>query len=214
MSRYRSCSDSRFRPAARPLAVAAGTRLRSLAWEPSPRSARSSTASSTRRGRSDLGRHGRTRACGGPALLRVGGAFDGRTSRARDRAPRAASAWSASRCSIPAGDRFRPGRRRGRACRAPYALLASRAEKACAQWAGSGRSRWCIRRASRYRLMDAILDMIERQTPDHFAAQIEALLARPDAGARVARDRLPGARALRPAGRVESLSPSTRRSRP
>jgi pimeloyl-ACP methyl ester carboxylesterase len=32
------------------------------------------------------------------------------------------------------------------------------------------------------RLMDAILDMIERQTPDRFAMQIEALLARPDAG--------------------------------
>jgi pimeloyl-ACP methyl ester carboxylesterase len=32
-------------------------------------------------------------------------------------------------------------------------------------------------------LMDAILDMIERQTPDQFAMQIEALLARPDAGA-------------------------------
>jgi pimeloyl-ACP methyl ester carboxylesterase len=32
------------------------------------------------------------------------------------------------------------------------------------------------------RLMGAILDMIERQTPDRFAMQIEALLARPDAG--------------------------------
>jgi pimeloyl-ACP methyl ester carboxylesterase len=32
------------------------------------------------------------------------------------------------------------------------------------------------------RLMDAILDMIERQTPAQFAMQIEALLARPDAG--------------------------------
>ncbi len=32
-------------------------------------------------------------------------------------------------------------------------------------------------------LMEAILDMIERQTPDRFALQIEALLARPDAGA-------------------------------
>ncbi len=31
-------------------------------------------------------------------------------------------------------------------------------------------------------LLDAILDMIERQTPDQFALQIEALLARPDAG--------------------------------
>lgn len=33
------------------------------------------------------------------------------------------------------------------------------------------------------RLMQAILDMIERRTPDDFEAQIEALLARPDAGA-------------------------------
>lgn len=32
-------------------------------------------------------------------------------------------------------------------------------------------------------LMEAILDMIERQTPDRFEAQIEALVARPDAGA-------------------------------
>jgi pimeloyl-ACP methyl ester carboxylesterase len=32
-------------------------------------------------------------------------------------------------------------------------------------------------------LMDAILDMIDRQTPDQFEAQIEALVARPDAGA-------------------------------
>jgi pimeloyl-ACP methyl ester carboxylesterase len=31
-------------------------------------------------------------------------------------------------------------------------------------------------------LMEAILDMIERQTPDQFAMQIDALLARPDAG--------------------------------
>lgn len=30
-------------------------------------------------------------------------------------------------------------------------------------------------------LIDAILDMFERRTPDDFAAQIEALLARPDA---------------------------------
>ena len=30
--------------------------------------------------------------------------------------------------------------------------------------------------------MDSILDMIERQTPEQFAAQIEALLARQDAG--------------------------------
>ena len=61
---------------------------------------------------------------------------------------------------------------------------ASRATRACARWAGSGSSGWCIRRASRTTgLMDAILDMIERQTPDRFAAQIEALLARPDAGA-------------------------------
>jgi pimeloyl-ACP methyl ester carboxylesterase len=33
------------------------------------------------------------------------------------------------------------------------------------------------------RLMDAILDMIERHTPEQFAREIEALLARPDAGA-------------------------------
>ena len=32
------------------------------------------------------------------------------------------------------------------------------------------------------RLIDAILDMIERQTPDRFAGQIDALLSRPDAG--------------------------------
>ena len=38
-------------------------------------------------------------------------------------------------------------------------------------------------RLSDARLMDAILDMIDRQTPDQFEAQIEALVARPDAGA-------------------------------
>ena len=32
-------------------------------------------------------------------------------------------------------------------------------------------------------LIDAILDMIERQTPERFEAQIKALLARPDGGA-------------------------------
>ena len=58
------------------------------------------------------------------------------------------------------------------------------------------------------RLMDAILDMIDRQTPDQFEAQIEALLARPDAGAVLAQHRLSDARALRPAGRVEPARPA------
>jgi len=42
------------------------------------------------------------------------------------------------------------------------------------------------RRLDDHALVDAILDMIERQTPERFEAQIEALLARPDA-ARVLR---------------------------
>ena len=37
------------------------------------------------------------------------------------------------------------------------------------------------RRLDDHALVDAILDMIERQTPERFEAQIEALLARPDA---------------------------------
>lgn len=54
------------------------------------------------------------------------------------------------------------------------------------------------------RLMDAILDMIERQTPDQFAAQIEALLARPDAGAVLHAIRGPS---LVLCGRQDSWSP-------
>jgi pimeloyl-ACP methyl ester carboxylesterase len=54
------------------------------------------------------------------------------------------------------------------------------------------------------RLMDAILDMIERQTPDQFAAQIEALLARPDAGAVLHAIRCPS---LVLCGRQDAWSP-------
>ena len=53
-------------------------------------------------------------------------------------------------------------------------------------------------------LMDAILDMIERQTPDQFAAQIEALLARPDAGAVLRAIRCP---TLVLCGRQDAWSP-------
>ena len=54
------------------------------------------------------------------------------------------------------------------------------------------------------RLIDAILDMIERQTPDRFAMQIEALLARPDAGAVLRGIRCP---ALVLCGRQDAWSP-------
>jgi len=53
-------------------------------------------------------------------------------------------------------------------------------------------------------LMDTILDMIERQTPDQFAAQIEALLARPDAGAVLHAIRCPS---LVLCGRQDAWSP-------
>jgi pimeloyl-ACP methyl ester carboxylesterase len=54
------------------------------------------------------------------------------------------------------------------------------------------------------RLIDAILDMIERQTPDRFAMQIEALLARPDASAVLRGIRCP---ALVLCGRQDAWSP-------
>lgn len=54
------------------------------------------------------------------------------------------------------------------------------------------------------RLMGAILDMIERQTPDQFAAQIDALLARPDAGAVLHAIRCPS---LVLCGRQDAWSP-------
>ena len=134
---------------------------------------------------SSLGGDGRARARGGAGDLRARGALDGRTHRARDRRAGRRSAWNASRCSTPGGARGRRAAPGDEERAARLALLDdSRAKKACARWAASGSSGWCIRRASRIdALIDAILDMIERQTPDHFAAQIEALLARPDAGA-------------------------------
>jgi len=54
------------------------------------------------------------------------------------------------------------------------------------------------------RLMGAILDMVERQTPDQFAAQIEALLTRPDAGAVLHAIRCPS---LVLCGRQDAWSP-------
>jgi len=59
-------------------------------------------------------------------------------------------------------------------------------------------------RLAENRLMDAILDMVERQTPDQFAAQIEALLTRPDAGAVLHAIRCPS---LVLCGRQDAWSP-------
>ena len=53
-------------------------------------------------------------------------------------------------------------------------------------------------------LVDAILDMIERQTPDRYAGQIEALLARPDRTATLRAVRVP---TLVGCGRDDAWSP-------
>ena len=53
-------------------------------------------------------------------------------------------------------------------------------------------------------LVDAILDMIERQTPDRYAGQIEALLARPDVTALLRSIRIP---TLVACGRQDAWSP-------
>ncbi len=56
-------------------------------------------------------------------------------------------------------------------------------------------------------LFDAVLDMLERKTPDHFAAQIQALLARPDASPLLATIRCP---TLLLCGREDGWSPPSR----
>jgi pimeloyl-ACP methyl ester carboxylesterase len=56
-------------------------------------------------------------------------------------------------------------------------------------------------------LMNAILDMIERKTPDIFAEQINALLHRPDAGSILKQIQCPALVLVRPSGRLERLSP-------
>ena len=56
-------------------------------------------------------------------------------------------------------------------------------------------------------LIDAILDMIERQTPDRFAGQVDALLARPDAGSVLRAIRCP---TLVLCGRQDGWSPVAR----
>ena len=57
-----------------------------------------------------------------------------------------------------------------------------RGNKACGVWGQSGYNAWCIPRDfPDEHLMNAILDMIARKTPEIFAAQIKALLERPDA---------------------------------
>ncbi|HEY3731435.1 MAG TPA: alpha/beta fold hydrolase [Steroidobacteraceae bacterium] len=57
------------------------------------------------------------------------------------------------------------------------------------------------------RLIDAILDMIERRTPEHFAAEVRALLARPDASAVLASIACP---TLIVCGQEDSWSPPAR----
>jgi pimeloyl-ACP methyl ester carboxylesterase len=56
-------------------------------------------------------------------------------------------------------------------------------------------------------LFDSILDMIERNTPDMFAAQVQALLTRPDATALLREIRCP---TLVLCGREDSWSPLQR----
>lgn len=56
-------------------------------------------------------------------------------------------------------------------------------------------------------LFEQILDMIERQTPEHFQAQIEALLGRPDASGLLKASRIP---TLLVCGRQDAWSPLAR----
>jgi pimeloyl-ACP methyl ester carboxylesterase len=94
---------------------------------------------------------------------------------------------------LDTGWRARPAGTLGEDERAArYALLATAREQGMR---AAGRA-WVQRmvhpdRLTDARLIDAILDMIERQPVDRFAMQIEALLARPDAGAVLRRTRCP-----------------------
>ena len=124
-----------------------------------------------------------------PGRFAVAGHSMGGRVALRDAARRRRSASHGWRCSTPRTTRSPAGRgRRARARRPPARCWPSRASRACGRW----RAQWALGMVHPSRLgtpvFEAVLDMFERGTPEAFAAQIEALLARPRCRRRCSRD--------------------------
>jgi pimeloyl-ACP methyl ester carboxylesterase len=122
-------------------------------------------------------RYGRARARDGAEPLRTGGTLDGRPHRRGGRAARPGARGTTA--LLDTGWRDRPAGGAGR--RALGALL-PRLRRAGMRAMGRVWVQQMVHpaRLTDALLIDAILDMIDRQTPDRFAEQVAALLARPD----------------------------------